>query len=274
MKWTTGMVCGAVIAGVVAIAAIAGDLNPPPGPVAPTAKPLQEVEPRIGLRSVSGFLGPITIDEPGSYYLLENIQALANFDGIVITASDVTIDLNGFALFDHPNVDSPVGIRIGTNASPVERVTIKNGSISGFAAAGIMGQFASGVIVDSVRVTDCQDGIVVRNGSQVHKCVANNNDFWGIQISFGSIAIGCTARGNGSDGMQAFQSIIRDSNSSDNNNRGFFVSEGGVVDCLAYGNASTGFTASSDSHISGCTSVGNLSRFSLSSDSSIVDSNN
>lgn len=273
MKNTAGAACGAVIAGILVTAALAGDLNPPPGPVAATAKPLQEIEPRIGLRSVSGFLGPITIDEPGSYYLLENIQALANFDGIVITASDVTIDLNGFAIFDHPFVDSPVGIRIGTNGSPVERVTIKNGSISGFDDTGIDGQFGSAVIVDSVRVTDCQNGIEVRNGSQVHRSVANNNEFRGIQVSFGSLAAGCTARGNGADGIQAFQSIIRGSTSSDNN-RGFFVSEGGVVECVAYGNASTGFTANSNSHVNGCTAIASPTLFSVSGSSSIVDSNN
>lgn len=272
MKKTITVMCGAMIAGVVAMAAFAGDLNPPPGTVSPTAKPLQEIEPRIGLRSVSGFLGPITIDEPGSYYLLENIQALANFDGIVITASDVTIDLNGFAIFDNPAQDTTAGIRIGTNDSPVERVTIKNGSISGFDDTGIIGPFASAVIIDSVRVTDCGSGIVVRNGSQVHRSVSNNNDVWGIQVSFGSLAAGCTARGNGSDGMQAFQSIIRDSTSS-NNSRGFFVSQGGVVECVAYGNASTGFTATSDSHINGCTAIASPTRFSLSSSSSIVDSN-
>ncbi|MEO0588847.1 MAG: hypothetical protein AAF078_14560, partial [Planctomycetota bacterium] len=80
-------------------------------------------------------------------------------------------------------------------------------------------------------------------------------------------------RGNGADGMQAFQSIIRDSTASDNN-RGFFVSEGAVVECVAYGNASTGITASSNSLVNGCSAVNSPTRFSISGSSTIVDSNN
>lgn len=262
--------CGVVVAGLAAMFAFAGDLNPPAGPVTSTAKPLQEVEPRVGIQNPSAF-GSITINEPGSYYLLENIQGSATFDAIRITASDVTLDLNGFGVF--AQAFSPVGIRIGTNGSPVERVAVMNGSVSGFDDVGIDGEFAAAVLIDSVRVTDCDDGIEVRNGSQVLRSTANDNTFRGIQVSFGSLAIGCTARGNGADGMQAFQSVIRDSTASDNN-RGFFVSEGAVVECVAYGNASTGITAGSTSLVNGCAAVNSPTRFSISGSSTIVDSNN
>lgn len=273
MKTHGVMVCGVLVAAAAAMVAIAGDLNPPPGPVAATAKPLQEVEPRIGIRSVSGFLGPITIDEPGSYHLLENIRGLANFDAIQITASDVTLDLNGFGVVAHPFVDSPVGIRIGINGSPVERVAVMNGSVSGFDDTGIDGEFAAAVLIESVRVTDCEDGIEVRNGSQVRRSVANDNEVRGIQVSFGSLATGCTARGNGFDGLQAFRSIIRDSTSS-NNNRGFFASEGSLIDCIATGNDSTGITATSNSFVNGCAVVDSPARFSISGSSTIINSNN
>ena len=45
---------------------------------------------------------PLTIDEPGSYFLSRDVTGVAGQNGIIINASDVTIDLNGFALIGVP----------------------------------------------------------------------------------------------------------------------------------------------------------------------------
>src|SRR5689334_2327995 len=75
--------------------ASAGPLDPPAGPVAPTMKTLSEVEPRIPIHSL-----PLTISQPGSYYLAENITAAGG--GITISADYVTLDLMGFSLSGAP----------------------------------------------------------------------------------------------------------------------------------------------------------------------------
>src|SRR4051812_8998727 len=69
-----------------------GSLTPPGAP-APLFKTLQQVEPRTPISSI-----PINITNSGSYYLTVNLTQTNNAAGITISASDVTIDLNGFAL--------------------------------------------------------------------------------------------------------------------------------------------------------------------------------
>src|SRR5438034_6089887 len=64
----------------------------PPGPPAPTMKSLAQIEPRTPISSA-----PYIITNSGSYYLTTNLYA-ASGDGITISANNVTVDLNGFAL--------------------------------------------------------------------------------------------------------------------------------------------------------------------------------
>lgn len=76
----------------------AGNLTPPPGPPAPTMKTLAEVEPRTAISQANI---PLTISQPGSYYLAANIS----FDSaaaITINAPGVTLDLSGFTITGGP----------------------------------------------------------------------------------------------------------------------------------------------------------------------------
>src|SRR5450432_171554 len=68
-----------------------GSLTPPGAP-APTMKSLAQIEPRTPISSV-----PFTIGAPGSYYLTTNLTTTVS-NAIVIAASGVTLDLNGFTL--------------------------------------------------------------------------------------------------------------------------------------------------------------------------------
>jgi len=86
-------------AGVLSAAAIAagGPLNPPSGPVSSTPGP----EPRTAINATNTpgtALAEFRISQPGSYYLPGNIAAPAGASGILVDASDVTIDLMGFAI--------------------------------------------------------------------------------------------------------------------------------------------------------------------------------
>src|SRR5690606_18106937 len=97
MRTTTAAFLLTILAG----AAVAGPLNPPAGPVAPTHKTLTEVEPRtpINAANTPGDADSVyRIFQPGSYYLTGNIVGQAGKRGIEIASSNVTLDLNGFAL--------------------------------------------------------------------------------------------------------------------------------------------------------------------------------
>lgn len=74
--------------------AVAGDLNPPFGPVLPTMKTIQQAEPRIPIDTL-----PFTISQPGSYYLTGDLTPLSSgSNGVEINSDHVTLDLNGFAI--------------------------------------------------------------------------------------------------------------------------------------------------------------------------------
>lgn len=93
-------ICAAVI-WLGAGSALAGDLNPPAGPVAPTHKTLTEIEPRtaINLANTPGDADSLfKITQPGSYYLTGNITGVAGKHGVEIATSGVSLDLMGFTL--------------------------------------------------------------------------------------------------------------------------------------------------------------------------------
>lgn len=259
-------------AGTSATPALAGDLTPPIGPVQPTFKTLTEVEPRIGIRNDFDTLTPIVISEPGSYYLLEDVTAFPSADGIRITASDVSLDLNGFTVRGNLEVGSAAGIALGSNATPVRNIAVRNGSVINFLGTGVDGTHASATIIESIRVSNCLNGIVVRNASTVTHCVATNNMVNGIQVAFGSTASFCNAQSNGSDGIQAFDSVITGS-AATGNSRGLFLSQAAAIGSIAINNTSTGIRAQSNSLVNACSAVVNPLNISASADSTVTNSN-
>lgn len=104
-------------------AAGAGSLTPPGAP-APTFKTLGDVEPRTQLRANSEVVEPLVISVSGSYYLTEDVVAIENQPAIRITASNVTLDLNGYTVRGNLEVNDGGGIRIeGAN------VIVRNGTV-------------------------------------------------------------------------------------------------------------------------------------------------
>jgi hypothetical protein len=78
-----------------------GSLTPPAGP-APLGKTLDQVEPRIDVQRTfnplpTDFNNHVILNAPGSYYLTANL-AVTKPNAISITASGVTLDLNGFQI--------------------------------------------------------------------------------------------------------------------------------------------------------------------------------
>src|SRR5689334_9534591 len=106
------------------LAVFAGPLNPPAGPVSPTYKTLAEVQPRTPVQSLPGSpTAQFLIAAPGSYYLTAPITGVPGRSAIEIAASDVTLDLSGFALAGVPGALD--GVRI--TGSPAN-ITIRHGA--------------------------------------------------------------------------------------------------------------------------------------------------
>jgi hypothetical protein len=92
-------------------------------------KTLHQVEPRTDLSTVAGDATyEHIIDQPGSYYLSKNLD-VTKTDGILINASGVTLDLNGFVIF-RSSTAAAAGAAILLNDA-TQNITIINGHIVG-----------------------------------------------------------------------------------------------------------------------------------------------
>jgi len=181
------MLGAAGLAGVAAFAKLgavahAGPLDPPPGPIAPTGRTLDELhariartdagiaEPRIPIQSLPGSDTAVhVITEPGSYYLTENLQGESGKSGIEIRARDVTIDLAGFHVRGVPGAFSGIvfdGIPFKGTAT---NIRIANGVVTGW-SSGVFVAYSISQLdapVNEIRdlvVTECEVGITLGGG--------------------------------------------------------------------------------------------------------------
>ncbi len=143
---------------------------------------------------------PVTITQPGSY-VLSGILTVpdANTDAIVINASHVTLDLNGFAILGstdcsgglNPCAGAGTGTGIKTPAVQFN-ITIRNGTIQGMGSAGIALQGDSHLVEYVHARSSGAYGISVEEsndeGSSIvqHNTVQRNGGY-GILLTRGSV---------------------------------------------------------------------------------------
>jgi hypothetical protein len=248
-----------------------GPLIPPPGadpsigPVnalnagapQPTMKSLHQVEPRTPITSGSPGVtlnpnGGFTLTAPGSYYLTGNLS-VADGDGIVIAASQVSLDLSGFTISRTVgSAASGSGVALGDGTADV---SIKNGCISGgttysgasvpytFSPAGfaygVSAQFI-GEVAQSVRTTTSELRITgcaklgLRLGGTVERCTVSSCGTGGIEATAVTDSF---ASENGGRAIAA--TTVSGSRAERNNGRGV-VGFQLVANCYAIGNGQVG----------------------------------
>src|SRR6266705_6745628 len=152
----------------------------PPGPPAPTMKSLDEIDAKLEKRTPISSL-PYFVLVPGSYYLTTNLTGVAGQHGITIFSSDVSIDLNGFALVGVPgSVDgiNPFG--------PFTNVVVRNGTIRNWGHDGVnaVAGPARDVVLEHLRIlNNGSNGITLSVASAVTDCVLDGNHGNGIVAS-------------------------------------------------------------------------------------------
>lgn len=211
--------------------ALAGPLDPPPGPIQSTLKTLVDVEPRT---AVSQETTPgdsdatYVISQPGSYYLAGDVETKSGQSGIKIASFDgVTLDLNGFTI--RGDAGAIYGVLIQGND-----ITIRNGRMQGFKGGISPGagqltaedlditltadQFYDGISSSQyLRVARCSItfagsfAILAQGGGLVTDCTvlcANNAESSGIYLGVGTVE-NCTVTEARSQGVRLGSGTIR-----------------------------------------------------------------
>jgi hypothetical protein len=201
----------------------------------------------IGARADGRQEGPIeiekcqTIDEPGSYRLVNNLT-LTNPTGVClqITADNVTIDLAGFTIAG-PQDNRSAAIA-GVSPNELFGVTVRNGSISGFGSGVSLG---SNSIVEELRITGFFFGAI---GGISATGIVRGNIVSGIGNSPGSPGLGISATG------------IVTGNFVEDNGRGMEIGTGStVIGNTASGNRTLGISVDCPSNVTNNTAVFNTS---------------
>jgi hypothetical protein len=254
-----------------------GSLTPPPGAPAPTMKTLDQVEART-IVNATNTPGDATnmfiISSPGSYYLTGNITGDAGKHGISVLASNVTLDLNGFAL-----IGSGGGAARGvTTTTAIVNFCIRNGNVRGWAGGGVWAG-AAVVLAEKLLLSDNVGGVglAVGNGSMVKDCMASGNatgfycpDRTQISHCIATVNTGngfdctsyvniidCTSSRNGGNGIVTLGGcLITRCSATRNLPGGSGIVAGGncsIVDCTAGNNGAVGISAGSGCTIADCT---------------------
>jgi hypothetical protein len=243
----------------------AGPLDPPSGTIAPTYKTLNEVEPRIAInaQNTPGDASSVfKITKPGSYYLTGNVIGVSGKDGIVIAASNVTVDLMGFTL------EGVAGSGEGIGSSGTQQgITIRNGVVMNWGATGVDLYLptTTNSRVEHVHARGNESGIRGFGGMHFVGCIASGNTTIGIEAGNDAKIEGCTSLENGGDGFACgFGSTVSGSIARNNVGSGFVTSGDCVFSsCTATLNDTDGFRITR-SVVNNCRAAGSERGFSLS----------
>ena len=120
---------------------------------------------------------PVTISQSGVYRLTGNLSVPDNnTTAILITASSVTVDLNGFSIMGPVSCSQdPVvcpepgkGIGIKSAAQPVQSVKVMNGTVRGMAAAIYEDRAFEQmpILADALEDAGCEDATILNHCRQ------------------------------------------------------------------------------------------------------------
>ncbi len=193
---------------------------------------------------------PITINQPGSYYLTGNLTNAAgnnNNDGIIIDAHNVTLDMGGFTLSGNNSTDPNNPVQSGDDGIVVlgdqDNIYIYNGHVEYWGGDGINALNADYSIFERLTVSNNDgDGLVADFGAVITHVTAAFNTLDGIEGDDGTVIVFSTAQNNGDNGIQTSEgSHVAHSTAFDNETDGIDVAAGSTVtnsvssDNLIYG---------------------------------------
>lgn len=237
-------------------ALLAGPLDPPPGPIGTSFKTLSETEPRIAINATNtppALSSIYRITQPGSYYLTGNITGASGKVGIEVSASNVSIDLNGFS------VTGVAGSLSGISGGVQSNISIRNGTVRSWGSLGVnLVSATGGRIEDLSLIGNGLDGIACAAGSVVERCIARNNGASGIETGVASEVRGCVSELNATGFYLDNGASASDCTAAYNTGDGFYSTDGGVLtECNASANGDDGIAVNWACAVTRCTSNSN-----------------
>jgi len=241
-----------------AVSVLAQGQLPPTGAPGATMKSLDQIEPRTDiLKLPDDATYQHIISASGSYFLSAS-TTFQNKSAIKIAVDNVTIDLNGFRLV------GGAGSYFGIDAPALRKnVVVRNGTVTGWGAAGIYLGLVSGGEIRNVVASDGPagaDGISCGRQFRLTDCVAHLNGDSGFQVGSNSVVTNCISQGNTAAGFSAagsFGIVFSECVATGNGNGGVLVGQqANLRNCTARSNAAqVGFLVSKGSSLFGCTSA-------------------
>jgi hypothetical protein len=263
---------GLLVFAAAAGACFAGPLNPPAGAVISSMKTLSEVEPRTALSATNtpgDAASVFKITQPGSYYLTGDVTVTAAKSGVVIVASNVTLDLNGFSI-----TGAGPTAQHGVQSSNMRNVVVKNGTVRSIGGAGVFndgpacrvenmaayacsgaGLYLSGAGCTADRcIVDTSTGTGVKLGDNgIARGCTVLNAYYGFDTGTSTLITGCVAKGNSAAGFDAgCGSEMVECIAEGNAHAGFDLCQATVLRCTATSNAHEGIAAGGASQVIGC----------------------
>ncbi len=212
----------------------AGDLNPPTGPITPTMKTLDEVEPRIAINATNtpGDADSLfKITQPGSYYLTGNITGVVGKHGVEIVASGVTLDLNGFDLVGVAAMGAFDGV--SHTVGGLTNIAVVNGSVRNWGDEGVDLGTIGAVncrVANVLASGNAGNGMSTGNASAVSNCSASENTGNGISAGFGGTVTNCSAYQNTGNGISTSTGCtVSNCSAFSNTLNGISVANGGEL---------------------------------------------
>ncbi|MEM7244924.1 MAG: right-handed parallel beta-helix repeat-containing protein [Acidobacteriota bacterium] len=197
---------------------------------------------------------PFTANRAGLYCVTRALRTPTLVDGILVTNSDVTIDLCGNTLYGN---GGGTGVAlVGT----LQNVTVKNGTLRDW-GTGVEGLTSTRLRYEKLNVLDSGgDGLRAGESSTLIDCNVRDGGGRGILVMRGSTVRRCVTEGNLGHATQAggggctFEDCLCEGNLGN----GFFSNglDNTYIDCTAVGNGLAGILAGGGL-VTGCNSMSN-----------------
>lgn len=208
-----------------------------------SAVALGGTDPRIDVLTLAGNASTEhLINQPGSYYLSDNIQGVAGKSGIEIVASNVTLDLTGFELVGVPGALDGIFVFNAQTNLRIFNGTVRDWPQHGIHAGNSTNNVISGITASNNGSSGVITGLRVGMNSVVISCAGLLNTGQGISVDSSSSVSDCVARENGGFGFAVGPgSTIVNCSASLNTNHGFRIENGSTIStCTAQSNDANG----------------------------------